>query len=310
MAGGALRDISYFISFHSIPFYSFCCYPPPPPPLPFCLTLFRSIRSYPRVLPDSVPSTLLFDFPPRSSREQPTPPPPTAAGVCGGSPRAPPPPTSTLRDPGAFWRGGGRSFTCGLPPPLPRYHSAPLFGEAAPRGAHPIAFLLYFSPQAWIQPLGPQHRFLAAPLPPLQALARCCGAQNGVGSPPSSSQPTLGRFMVVLLARLQGEALTRAAAWQHTAKAAMGRRGSLQGPSVCSNPIGGRTMGVCEDTTQGLEYTPPSQGLSAASHQAGLLQPKLAQAGAVAWVSASMATLGLVLGPTLAPLQDRTARPP
>lgn len=54
-------------------------------------------------------------------------------------------------------------------------------------------------------------------------------------------------------------------------------------------------MGICEDITQGLELTPPSQGLSAASHQAGLLQPKLAQARAVAWVSASMAALSLIL---------------
>lgn len=194
------------------------------------------------------------------------------------------------------------------PPPVPL---CPFIWRGSTEGSPPHSVSSPFSPPGLDSAPGPPAPLPCCPPPPPPGPGSLLwGSERHGFPPPPTPQPTLGRFMVVLLARLQGEALTRAAAWQHTAKAAMGRRGSLQGPSVCSNPIGGRTMGVCEDITQGLEHTPPSQGLSAASHQARLLQPKLAQAGAVAWVSASMATLGLVLGPTPAPLRDQTARPP
>lgn len=215
-----------------------------------------------------------------------------AAGVRGGSPRGPStPPPHRCVTPGPFVGVGGvvkfHGLTCGLPPPN-RYHSAPLFGGSSTEGSPSYSFPPSFLPPGLDPALGPQHRFLAPP----QAVAPCCRAQNGVGSlPPANFGSVYGGFV----GRATGRGTQSGSGLAARSQSGHGEEGqpawALSAPALW----GRRTRGIHEDITQGLELTSPSQGLSAASHQAGLLQPKLAQAKAVAWVSASMAALGLVL---------------
>lgn len=207
-----------------------------------------------------------------------------------------PPPPPPLRDPGAFCggrEGGEVSRPYLWAPPPNRYHSAPLFGGSSTEGSPSYSFPPSFLPPGLDPAWAPSTAsLLPPPPPPLQAVAPCCGAQNGVGSrPPANFGSVYGGFV----GRATGRGTQSGSGLAARSQSGHGEEGqpawALSAPALW----GRRTRGIREDITQGLELTSPSQGLSAASHQAGLLQPKLAQAKAVAWVSASMAALGLVL---------------